>query len=115
MKTKRISEAFTGFSYILGIICNWNNTIMDVFSSCVIASSSVKVIALSAFAWPLLASLYISSALKAGTETDGREICILSQWPFPMALSINHNENPQIVFHRPPPLSPVNSFLLLSK
>lgn len=94
MKTKSISEAFTGFSYILGIICNWNNTIMDVFSSCVIASSSVKVTALSAFAWPLLASLYISSALKAGTETDGRETCILSQWPFPMALSINHNENP---------------------
>lgn len=67
---------------------------MDVFSSCVIDSSPVKVIALRAFAWPLLASLYISSALKAGTEIGGRETCILSQWPFPMALSINNNENP---------------------
>lgn len=67
---------------------------MDVFSSCVIDSSSVKVIALRAFAWPLLASLYISSALKASTEIGGRETCILSQWPFPMALSINNNETP---------------------
>lgn len=67
---------------------------MDIFPSCVIAPSSAAVIALSAFACPLLAGLYISSALKTGTETDGRETCVLSQWTFPMALSINHNENP---------------------
>lgn len=59
-----------------------------------IAPSSVEVVALSAFDWPLLAVLYISSALKAGTETDGRETCVLSQCPFPMALLINHNETP---------------------
>lgn len=98
----------------LAIICNRNNTITVLINGCFFIMCDCFIFCQSNRPECLcLASLYISLASKAGTETDGCETCILFQWPFPMALSINHNETPPNRLPPAPPLSPVNSFLLL--